>query len=119
MNRRNRLFAIIQVALMMLLASTMVAGAQQKSQANDSASVTEQAGKGATQQAGEGGATPLAPVGNGFTYQGRLIQSGNAADGQYDMTFKLFDALVGGNQVGTVITLTNQTVSQGLFTVNL
>ena len=30
------------------------------------------------------------PVGTAFTYQGRLIDSNNAADGLYDFQFKLF-----------------------------
>lgn len=62
---------------------------------------------------------PLAPVGSGFTYQGRLLDGGNPANGQYDLRFTLFDALTGGNQVGTPVTLSNQTVTNGLFTVTL
>ena len=66
-------------------------------------------------------AGPLAAVGSGFTYQGRLIQNGNPANGPYDMVFSLYDALAGGSHVGnpSVVTMTNQTVSSGLFTVSL
>jgi hypothetical protein len=54
-----------------------------------------------------------------FTYQGKLTDSGNLANGNYDMQFKLFDALSGGTQQGS--TLTNPTVQTagGIFTVNL
>src|SRR5207302_617891 len=55
----------------------------------------------------------------GFTYQGRLLDGSNPANGQYDLRFTLFDALAAGNQVGSPITLTNQTVANGLFTVTL
>ncbi len=34
---------------------------------------------------------PLVPVGNGFTYQGRLKNGRNPANGSHDFTFKLFD----------------------------
>jgi hypothetical protein len=62
---------------------------------------------------------PMTPVGSGFTYQGRLLDGGNPANGLYDLRFTLFDAATGGNQIGTPITLLNQTVTNGLFTVTL
>ena len=31
-----------------------------------------------------------------FTYQGRLTDGGNPADGSYDLTFKLFDTATAG-----------------------
>ena len=34
------------------------------------------------------------PMGTAFTYQGRLIDANNAADGLYDFQFKLYDANV-------------------------
>jgi hypothetical protein len=69
--------------------------------------------------ASAGQAEPLAPVSSAFTYQGSLKNGGNPANGQYDFTFKLFDAASAGNQVGSTFTATNQTVSQGVFTVQL
>ena len=54
-----------------------------------------------------------------FTYQGKLTDSGNLANGNYDFQFKLFDALAAGNQLGTTQTVNNVTVSNGIFTVNL
>src|SRR3954447_19177132 len=56
----------------------------------------------------------VAPAGTGFSYQGRLLNSGSPVTGQHDFTFKLFDALAGGSQVGTTLTLTNQTVTNGI-----
>ena len=54
-----------------------------------------------------------------FTYQGRLQQDGQPASGNYDLTFALYDAAVGGAQVGTAITETQFPVTDGLFTVSL
>ncbi len=53
-----------------------------------------------------------------FTYQGMLKQNGNPANGTLSMTFTLYDALTGGNQIGSPITQ-NVSVQNGLFTVNL
>jgi hypothetical protein len=56
-----------------------------------------------------------------FTYQGRFTDGGSAANGTYDMQFKLFDsASVGmGTQLGPTITNAVVTVSSGVFTVQL
>jgi hypothetical protein len=65
-------------------------------------------------------ARPLyAALGTGFTYQGRLTDGGAPANGTYDLQFKLYDALSGGNQVGSTVTLGDVTVTAGLFTVQL
>jgi hypothetical protein len=61
----------------------------------------------------------LAPVGTGFTYQGRLVDNNQPANGTYDFEFRLFDASAAGNPVGLVVTLGNVPVSSGLFTVQL
>lgn len=58
-------------------------------------------------------------VGTAFTYQGRLTDGGGAANGSYDLQFKLFDAAAGGSQVGATVTLADQAVTDGLFTVEL
>jgi hypothetical protein len=47
------------------------------------------------------GVASAAPLGNSFTYQGRLIDADNAADGLYDFQFKLFDANSGGSKLGS------------------
>lgn len=65
------------------------------------------------------GGVPLSALGTSFTYQGQLMQSSSPANGQFDFQFGLYDALSGGTQVGTTQTLSNVTVSGGLFTVSL
>jgi hypothetical protein len=56
-----------------------------------------------------------------FTYQGKLTDAGNPANGTYDIQFKLFDtADVGtGTQQGDTITNPTVQVSAGIFTVQL
>lgn len=55
--------------------------------------------------------------GTAFTYQGKLGAAGLPANGGYDFTFALFDAVSAGNQLGSVNTINAVTVSNGLFTV--
>jgi len=38
-----------------------------------------------------------------FTYQGRLTDSSRAANGNYELHFRLHDALSGGNPVGSAL----------------
>ncbi|MFU8827006.1 MAG: tail fiber domain-containing protein [Brevefilum sp.] len=59
------------------------------------------------------------PVGWGFTYQGLLKSNDDPYTGLCDLRFSLFDALSGGTQVGSTLTLTNIAVNQGYFTVLL
>ncbi len=59
------------------------------------------------------------PQSSAFTYQGQLSASGSPANGNYDMTFALFDAATGGNQVGTTISESQYPVAAGLFTIDL
>src|SRR6267142_2425567 len=62
-----------------------------------------------------------------FTYQGRLTDNGTQRTATYDMEFRLFDALEGGNQLplGNPITITftdpprGVSVANGAFTVQL
>src|ERR1700674_1167398 len=54
-----------------------------------------------------------------FTYQGKLNDSGTAANGNYDLEFALFDSASGGTQIGLTQTLNNISVSNGVFTVGL
>jgi hypothetical protein len=53
-----------------------------------------------------------------FTYQGMLKQNGQPVNATLSMTFKLYDAPTGGNQIGASITQ-NVPVQNGLFTVQL
>ena len=61
----------------------------------------------------------LLAQGTAFTYQGRLNDGPNPADGTYHLRFTLFDALTVGNQVGPPLTNSPVNVSNGLFTVTL
>ena len=54
-----------------------------------------------------------------FTYQGSLKDNGFSANGNYDFEFRVFDALTGGNQIGSVVTRTGVAVSNGIFSVVL
>lgn len=66
-----------------------------------------------------------------FTYQGKLTDMSAAANGQYDFTFKLFDAASDGTQIGTNAACNgvptsgadavcdNVQVTGGIFTVKL
>ena len=59
--------------------------------------------------------------GTAFTYQGKLTDAGNPANGLYDMQFTLFDAMnVGsGTQQGSTYTAMNVAVANGVFTVQI
>lgn len=54
-----------------------------------------------------------------FVYQGRLDQSGAPANGNFDLSFALFDSASGGNQVGSTINQPAFPVVNGLFSVSL
>jgi hypothetical protein len=64
-------------------------------------------------------ASPAAPVGTAFTYQGRLRDGGSQADGNYDFRFIVYGAPVGGSQVGPILTRDDVAVAAGVFTVAL
>ncbi len=59
------------------------------------------------------------PVGSAFTYQGHLADGANPANGPHDFRFVLYDAAVGGAQVGPIVTVDDVPVASGLFTVSL
>jgi hypothetical protein len=57
-------------------------------------------------------------AGSRFSYQGYLIDNiGDPLDGTYNMTFRFWDQVVMGSQVGGDIMINNVDVDQGLFTV--
>ena len=60
-----------------------------------------------------------APMGTAFTYQGRLGAGGQPANGSYDLRFILYNADIGGSQVGPILTNAATAVSGGIFTVTL
>lgn len=54
-----------------------------------------------------------------FTYQGRLTEGGNPANGAFLMQFKLFDALAGGAQIGPILDDVAVTATAGIFSARL
>jgi len=62
---------------------------------------------------------PQAATGTAFTYQGRLTDGGAPANGTYDFRFILYDAAVGGAQVGPIVSKDDVPVASGLFTATL
>jgi len=59
------------------------------------------------------------PLGTAFTYQGRLIDNNQPADGLYDLQFKLFDASSDGNQLWGDVNTPEVDVIDGYFTAEL
>jgi hypothetical protein len=61
-----------------------------------------------------------APLGTTFTYQGRLTDGANPANGTISMVFGLWDADMAGSNVGSPSSIsTDVSVANGLFTVDL
>lgn len=58
-------------------------------------------------------------LGTAFTYQGQLKNDEGPVEGQCDFRFTLWDAAMGGNQVGPEQTLSAVDVTNGLFAVQL
>lgn len=54
-----------------------------------------------------------------FSYQGSIKDGANPANGNYDFEFALYDALSGGTQIGSTLTRSAVSVSNGIFSVNL
>ena len=57
--------------------------------------------------------------GTAFTYQGRLNDNGNPANGIYDLRFAIYDAVENGGVAGGAVTNAATSVSNGLFTATL
>jgi hypothetical protein len=58
-------------------------------------------------------------VDTAFTYQGRLLDANDAADGPYDLRFVLYDAPLDGNDSANAIDTNEVLVIDGYFTVEL
>lgn len=54
-----------------------------------------------------------------FNYQGKLSDNNAAANGSYQMQFRLFDAAAGGIQIGSSLMDLPVTVTEGIFSVKL
>lgn len=63
--------------------------------------------------------TPAFAQGTAFTYQGRLLNGNNPANGYYDLSFSLFGTNSSGSPIAGPITNTGVLVSNGLFTTIL
>jgi hypothetical protein len=63
--------------------------------------------------------TQADPLGSAFSYQGRLNDGLNPANGRYDLQFTLYDAGSGGGQIGLPQTTNAVPVNNGLFAVML
>ncbi len=66
------------------------------------------------------------PIDSTISYQGRLTDGGNPAEGEHDMRFSLYDAVSGGNQEGPTLVFDGDQpnpdpvdVMGGLFQVGL
>src|SRR5215204_5790287 len=55
--------------------------------------------------------------GNAFSFQGRLNDGTNPANGRYDLEFKLFDAVAGSTQIGPSVARPNTILINGVFSV--
>jgi len=60
-----------------------------------------------------------APLGTEFTYQGVLTDAGTPASGDFDFLFLLYDADIGGSQVGSIVYVEDLTVTDGRMTTQL
>jgi hypothetical protein len=60
-----------------------------------------------------------AAQGNSFNFQGRLNDGTSPANGSYDLQFRLYDAILGGNQIGLLVSRPTTTLVNGVFSVTL
>lgn len=59
------------------------------------------------------------PLGTAFIYQGQLKLDSQPVDGSADFSFSLWDAVVGGNRLGSPIVFSGLNVVNGLFSADL
>ncbi len=62
---------------------------------------------------------PALGQGTALTYQGQLKVGGTPANGNFSMTFRIFDASGGGSQIGPSVAQPAVAVANGLFTTTL
>src|SRR5688500_13581747 len=67
----------------------------------------------------QGLAESQAAMGTAFTFQGRLHNGDEPADGTFEMRFTLFNAAEAGSQVGDVLTVNEVAVVDSAFAVQL
>ncbi len=66
-----------------------------------------------------GGMAHGGAMGSAFSYQGRLTDGGDPAEGAYDFEFRLFDSIEGDNQVGVTRRIDGLEVVGGYFATEL
>ncbi|TFH35309.1 MAG: hypothetical protein E4G99_07585 [Anaerolineales bacterium] len=79
-------------------------------------------GSGASAEYSQNSVVPapaLAPIGTAFTYQGHITDTGNPANGSYNLAFKLYNDASAETQVGSTVSKSAVTVLDGYFTVEL
>ena len=103
-NQKFSVLVSVFVALALLLAGTV--WAQAAGNAPDTPVVPESS-------------APQAALGSAFTYQGRLDKNGSGFTGSCDFRFELYDAASNGTQIGSTVTKTGLSVTDGLFTTEL
>ncbi len=54
-----------------------------------------------------------------FSFQGRLNDGTNPANGRYDLEFRLFNAITGGAQIGSTLARPNTILINGVFSTTL
>jgi hypothetical protein len=57
--------------------------------------------------------------GSAFSFQGRLNDGANPANGRYDLQFRLYNALAGGTQIGAEVSRPNTILINGVFSTTL
>src|ERR1041385_3769571 len=60
-----------------------------------------------------------AQIGPAFTYQGLMRSGPNPASGNYDLVFGLYDSVLGGMQIGPLITNSMTIDTNGYFVASL
>lgn len=65
------------------------------------------------------GLSPALGQTTAISYQGRLLELGVPANGQYSFQFTVFDSAGGGNQISSTLAVTPVGVTNGLFAVSL
>ncbi len=64
-------------------------------------------------------ATTISGQTTAFNFQGRLNDGSIPANGRYDLQFKLYDAIAGGNQIGPTLDKPNTMLVNGVFSTPL
>ncbi len=68
---------------------------------------------------GLAGINQASAQGTAFTYQGRLLNGTNTANGSYDLAFSLYSAVTNGSLIAGPLTNSATVVSNGLFVATL